>query len=295
MRATEIASLVGGVLEGPDRSVEGVASLAEATQGDLAYDTRGGAETRAGVLLARSAQKDRTVVVVDDPKLAFIKVLEAMVPQDSGPQNTPVHPSARIDPSAVIDVGAVVMRDCEIGPRTRVFPNATLYPGTRVGADCRIHAGAVLGADGFSYHATPTGPRKVPQVGVVEVGDRVEIGALCTVDRAFLGTTTIGDDCKLDDHVHIGHNCRLGRGVVIAAQSGLSGSVTVGDGVLIGGQVGITEHVTIAAGARVGAGSGVHSDLGPGTWLGRPAMPIGTARRVMATLRYLPEMWKKLR
>jgi UDP-3-O-[3-hydroxymyristoyl] glucosamine N-acyltransferase len=171
-----------------------------------------------------------------------------------------------------------------------LFPNVVLYPNTQIGADCRIHAGTVIGADGFSYHPTAEGLRKVPQIGRVVIEDGVEIGANSTIDRAFLDETRIGQGSKIDNQVHIGHNAILGRSVVIAAQTGLAGSVTIGDGALLGGQVGVVEHTHIGKESRVGAQSGVNKDVDDGqTVLGTPAEPAMKMKRIYAALRKLPD------
>jgi len=152
----------------------------------------------------------------------------------------------------------------------------------------------VLGSDGFSFHPTKDGPVKVPQVGRVVVGENVELGANCCVDRAFLGETVVGPGSKLDNLVHLGHNAHLGRHVIIAAATALSGSVRVGDGAILGGQVGVVEHRTIGPGAMVGAQSGVGRDVPAGeAVLGTPAEPAAKMRRIYAALKYLPEMFKK--
>jgi len=203
-----------------------------------------------------------------------------------------IAPSASVDPSAFIHAtatihpGAVIMADCVIGENTVIFPNVVLYPGTQVGEGCRIHAGSVIGADGFSYHPTPNGPVKVPQIGRVIIESGVEIGANTTIDRAFLAATVIGKNSKLDNLVHVGHNCTLGEAVIIAAQSGLSGSVRVDDGSIMGGQVGIIEHITVGSNARIGAQSGVSRHVDPGqTVLGTPAEPAMKMKRIYAALR----------
>lgn len=291
IRASALAARVGGVLHGEDVEVGALAPLDEAGLPALAFHDRG-APGAAGLLLSRAPLPGRAVVVVPDPLDAFITVVEALCPEGEAFAG-PVHPSARVAPDVVLHPGVVVGADCEVGPGTVLFPNVVLYPRTRVGARCRVHAGSVLGADGFRYHPTRRGPRKVPHPGGLRLGDDVEVGANCTLDRGFLGDTVVGDGCKLDDQVHVGHNCVLGRFVVIAAQTGISGSCRLGDGVLVGGQAGFADHTTVGPGARIGAQSGLHGDIPAGeTWLGTPALPIQTMRRVYGALRDLPEMWK---
>lgn len=287
--ASALSALTGGVLTGEFRRVHGVEAVEHAGPEDLACYEKG-EPGRAGVLLAKAPIEGRTVIVVPDPLAALCMVLDHFLPEPGF--QTAVHPTAKIDPTAILDPGVVIGADCEVGPGTHLFPNVVLYARTRIGGRCRIHAGSVIGADGFRYHATPTGPLKVPQVGGVVVGDDVEIGANCTIDRGFLTNTTLGAGCKLDNMVHVGHNCTLGSYVIIAAQTGVSGSSRIGDGVLIGGQVGIADHTVIGPGARIGAQSGLHGTIPAGeTWLGTPALPISVMRRVYAITRDLPAMW----
>ncbi len=299
--AAAVAALTRGTLAGPDRAVTGVAPLDRAGPDDLAFLDRGAA-AGAGVHLAREALPGRTTVVVSDPLAALITLLVAAFPDEASPPIAPpsahhegafVHPSACVG-AATLHPGVVVGADCVVGDGTVLLPHVVLYPRTRVGRNVRVHAGAVLGADGFRYHPTPTGLLRVPHVAGVAVGDRVEIGPNCTIDRGFLADTTLGEGCRLDALVHVGHNVTLGRGVIIAAQTGLSGSVIVGEGAVLGGQVGVADHAAIGAGARIGAQSGVHGRIPAGeTWLGTPALPIAITRRIYATLRHLPDMWRR--
>lgn len=299
--AAALAVLTGGTLAGPDRVVTGVAPLDRAGSDDLAFLERG-TPGGAGVHLARAALPDRTTIVVADPLAALVTLLVTAFPDEASPPLAPrslehpgafVHPTARIG-NAILHPGVVVGADCVVGDGTVLFPNVVLYPRTRIGRGVRIHANAVLGADGFRYHPTANGLLRVPHVAGVTIGDRVEIGPGCTIDRGFLVDTTLGDDCRLDALVHVGHNVTLGRSVIVAAQTGLSGSVTVGDGAVLGGQVGVADHAEIGAGARIGAQSGVHGRIPAGeAWLGTPALPLTITRRVYATLRHLPEMWRR--
>ncbi|MFN7143624.1 MAG: UDP-3-O-(3-hydroxymyristoyl)glucosamine N-acyltransferase [Myxococcota bacterium] len=300
--AAAVADLVGGTLVGPDRPVTGIAPREAAGPGDLAF-LDGKEAGAAGVHLARGPVPG-TSVVVADPLGALVTVLRHGFPDEDAPPVAPpseLHPGAFVHPTArlgacVLHPGVVVGADCVVGDGTVLFPNVVLYPRTRLGRRCRVHAGAVLGADGFRYHPTRAGLLRVPHVAGVHVGDHVEIGPNCTIDRGFLVDTALGDGCRLDALVHVGHNVTLGRHVVIAAQTGLSGSVRVGDGALLGGQVGVADHATIGAGARIGAQSGVHGVIPDGeAWLGTPALPLAVMRRVYATMRHLPDLWKRAR
>jgi UDP-3-O-[3-hydroxymyristoyl] glucosamine N-acyltransferase len=295
--ALALAQRLDGDLVGPDRPYTTVGPIDTAGADALSFAVAEiPNDCTAGVILCHAPKEGHCCIVVDDPKLAFIGVLREMFPVEHTPgvhRNASVEPSAKIHPSAEIHAGAVIGAECTVGPNSVLFPGVVLYPGTRVGDNCRIHAGSVLGADGFSFHPTPDGPIKVPQIGHVIIEDNVEIGANCTIDRAFLGNTRIGPGCKLDNLVHVGHNSQLGRHVIIAAQTGLGGSVTIEDGVVIGGQVGVVEHVRIGAGARVGAQSGLGQDVPPGqAVLGTPALSLRRMRRIYAAIRYLPEMWR---
>jgi len=184
----------------------------------------------------------------------------------------------------------VIGAHVRIGRECRLYPNVTLYPGTRVGDRVVIHAGAVLGSDGFGYvRDRKTGHyEKFPQIGRLEIEDEVEIGANSTVDRGALEVTRIGRGTKIDNLVHVGHNVQIGEDVVIAAQTGLSGSAVIADSVVIGGQVGIADHVRIEAGAILGAQSGIPSKKvirGKGiVFWGTPARPIREYLKELAVL-----------
>ena len=276
-----LAIWLNGNHTGPERQWASVASVERSSAADLTFSTGKAKPSAAAVVLCSTPIDGLTCIVVDDPKLAFILVLNEMFHVEHAKEST-------IDPTATVHPGAVIMNGCSVGARTTVYPTAVLYPGTAVGTDCIIHAGAVIGADGFGFHPTADGPIKIPHIGGVAMGDRIEIGANATVDRGFLGDTTIGSDTKIDNHVHIGHNCSIGSGVVIAAQTGLSGSVVVEDGALIGGQVGVVEHTRIGRGARIGAQSGVNKDVASGQRvLGTPANDAMATKRSYVALQRL--------
>jgi UDP-3-O-[3-hydroxymyristoyl] glucosamine N-acyltransferase len=216
-----------------------------------------------------------------------------------------VEPDARLDSTAEIGPLAVIGARAEIGPRCRIGPGVVIGEGVVLGPDCRIGAlaslshallgarvavypGARIGQDGFGFAVTPAGYRSVPQLGRVVLEDDVEVGANTTIDRGSLHDTIIGAGSRLDNLVQIGHNVRLGRGCVIVAQVGISGSTILEDHVMIGGQAGLIGHLRIGKRARIGAQAGVMSDVAGGTEvLGAPAMPVRDFFRQVAALRRL--------
>jgi len=278
------------------------------------------------VASAPSVAYDRPLLISDHPKLAFARAArflsESSSPSDAdtsagnplGPQQGSTHSTAVIDPSAVLGPGvvvearAVVGAQAQIGENTsiaagcvlgagvkigrhcQIYPNVTIYPGTTLGDRVIVHAGAVLGSDGFGYvRDRQTGHyEKFPQVGRLVIEDDVEIGANATIDRGALDETRIGRGTKIDNLVHIGHNCQLGEDVVIAAQTGLSGSIVIENGVVLGGQVGIGEHARIEEGVMLGGQGGVLPNKvlrgkGIAFW-GTPAQPLRQYLKQLATL-----------
>ena len=295
--ADEVAACVGGELVGPSCVLRGVAELVHAGPDDVAYAEREGTSD-AGLLLATAAIPGRAVVVCADPKDAFITFLEAAFDDEEGhgvhPSAT-VHPTARLGSGVRLGPGVRVGAHCVVGDQTVLFDNVVLYPRTRVGARCRIHAGAVLGADGFSYHPGPRGLRKVPQVGCVVIADDVEIGANTTIDRATIGQTAIGDGVKLDNLVMIAHGCSVGEGAMLAAQFGMAGSSRLGARVMAGGQVGVGGHIEVGDDVRIAAQSGIAGDVkARSTVAGCPAVDISLWRRYSIALRRLPEVLRRL-
>jgi UDP-3-O-[3-hydroxymyristoyl] glucosamine N-acyltransferase len=324
--AAALAASCGGRLVGDGAAVvEGVRSLEKAGPLDLSFAADARAEAQAagsaaGVLLARSSGPfpGRTVIEVPDPSAALAAVLARVFPRRS--TRPGIHPTAIVDPGACVaagaevgpyavvgegtevEDGAILEAHVVIGCRCRVardawlHPHVVLYDGVSVGARAEIHSGAVLGADGFGYASGPAGLRKIPQVGVVEIGADAEIGANTCVDRATFEVTRVGEGTKVDDLVMIGHNCDVGRHVVLCGQVGLAGSTTVGDQAVLGGQAGTGGHLRIGAGARVGGQTGVSSDVPDGaTSFGTPHMPHRQALRVNAELKRLPETARLVR
>jgi UDP-3-O-[3-hydroxymyristoyl] glucosamine N-acyltransferase len=183
-----------------------------------------------------------------------------------------------VGPHAVIGTGVEIGEDCDIGANVTIAFSL-------LGARVIIHPGVQIGQDGFGYTSGPKGPVKVPQLGRVLVGDDVEIGANCTIDRGMLDDTVIGRGCKFDNLVQIAHNVVMGQGCIVVAQAGIAGSCVIGDGVMIGPQVGIIDHITVGSGAQIAGQSGVSADVpAKATMMGYPAKPIRQFWREIAAL-----------
>jgi UDP-3-O-[3-hydroxymyristoyl] glucosamine N-acyltransferase len=222
-----------------------------------------------------------TAVIHDSARLALTASIDAYVVIEA---NTVVGQRAHIGAGCYVGEGAVIGDDCDL------YPRVVIYPGTTLGRRVVVHAGAVLGSDGFGFVRDEVYGRyqKFPQIGELVIGDYVEIGANCTIDRGALDKTVIGPGTKLDNLVHIGHNSSVGANVVIAAQTGISGSVKIGEDAIVGGQVGLGDHATIEPGVILGSGSGVLSHKkvrGKGVvFWGRPARPLGEYLKGLAVL-----------
>jgi UDP-3-O-[3-hydroxymyristoyl] glucosamine N-acyltransferase len=201
-----------------------------------------------------------------------------------------------IGDGSVIHSCAVVMAGCRLGREVTVFPGAVLYENTVLGDRVVVHGGAILGAYGFGYEKVDGRHQLCAQLGNVEVGDDVEIGAGATIDRGTYGPTVIGEGTKLDDQVMIGHNCRIGRHNLLCSQVGIAGSSTTGDYVVMAGQVGIGDHLRIGDDVQIGAQAGVMDDIaGRQTMLGSPAIPLRDQMVIIAALSKLPELRKQVR
>jgi UDP-3-O-[3-hydroxymyristoyl] glucosamine N-acyltransferase len=301
--------------------VSGIASISHATSGDLVFvedekSLRAALESPAAAVIAgefaRGKSSSKPLLISTHPRLAFARAARLLCP---APGHQPgLHPTAVVHASAQLgkDVGvaerAVIGEKAEIGDRTwigagaivgagvyigrdcEIYPNVTIYPGARLGQRVVVHAGAVLGSDGFGYvrDAASGAYVKFPQVGSLEIADDVEIGANSTIDRGALEGTRIGRGAKIDNLVHIGHNCQIGEDVVIAAQTGLSGSIVIEKNVVLGGQVGIGEHARIEEGVMLGGQGGVLPNKvlrgkGVAFW-GTPARPVREYLKQLAAL-----------
>jgi UDP-3-O-[3-hydroxymyristoyl] glucosamine N-acyltransferase len=318
----EVADFVQGRVVGDGRAeLVRVSSIPPASMGDLVFveDEKGlsralesGASAVIAGEFAGAKSVSKPLLISSNPRLAFARAQQLLgpmpLPEPGVHPSAVVHSSARIAETASIGARAVIGKEVEIGAGTQIgagsvieanvrlgrgctlYPNVTIYAGARIGDRVVVHAGAVLGSDGFGYVRDPkTGHyEKFPQVGRLEIEDDVEIGANSTVDRGALEVTRIGRGSKIDNLVHIGHNCRIGEDVIIAAQTGLSGSIVVENNVVMGGQVGIGEHAHIEEGVMLGGQSGVLPNKifrgkGIAFW-GTPARPVREYLKQIAAL-----------
>lgn len=210
--------------------------------------------------------------------------------------NAVIEDGAEVGSGSWIGAQALVGRKARVGVQTRIFPGVRILDGCEVGSRCVIHANAVLGSDGFGFTPHAGGQLKVPQIGNVVVEDDVEIGACVTVDRGTMGPTVIGCGTKIDNMVHIAHNVIIGKNCTIVAQVGISGSTIIEDNVTLAGQVGTVGHVRIGHDTVVAARGVVTTDVEPGSFVsGFPIKPHQEERRILAALRKLPELVKKVR
>ncbi|HUZ96463.1 MAG TPA: UDP-3-O-(3-hydroxymyristoyl)glucosamine N-acyltransferase [Edaphobacter sp.] len=300
-KMSEVADWVGWSAPAGDAEIDRVSSIEAATGSSVVFAVdstalRAAIESKAGLILAaKSSQlEDDRIWHVADARYAFATIARRLKGKgfEAG-----IHPSAvvgedvQIGAGTSIGPGVVIGEGVRIGKDCNIMARVTLYPRTVLGDRVVAQAGAVLGSTGFGYvrHAETGEYLVFPQQGSLCIEDDVEIGANSTIDRGALGETRIGRGTKIDNLVHIGHNCVIGKNVIIAAQTGISGSSVVEDGAILGGQVGIGEHATVGAGVILGGGAGVLSGKkmrGPGqVFWGRPARPLKEYLRDLARLR----------
>ena len=295
--------------------------------GDAAYVDRW-PDSRASAAIVSAGldlqpREGQALIVVDSADLAMAAVLGHLAPPPIGPPpgrhatavvaedaevaddaaigpHCVIGPRARVGAGAVLHAHVVVMDDSVVGDGSVLWPSVVIRERCVVGRRCVLEPNVVLGADGFGYRADTSGaqPRivKVPHLGHVELGDEVELGAGTTVDRGKFGATTIGHGSKLDNQCQVGHNCRIGRMVMISGCTGIAGSVNIGDGALIGGGVSFRDHVTVGPGAQIAGAAVIGEDVpAKAKWAGYPAHDSRDAFREMAAVRQLPGLLKKVR
>ncbi len=327
MTLGELATLVEGQLLGDaDLAVRGASPLEQAEAGEIAFldDLRWQARvtsSRAAAVLVPvdCPTLDRPTIRVAEVRPAFAQIvrsfrppchlprsgispLAAISPSAELADDVEIHPYAVVGPNVRIGRGSTihahvcVMAQCVIEEDVTVYPNVVLYENTAVGARTVIHASAVIGAHGFGYDTVAGQHRRGDQLGFVQIGSDVEIGAGATIDRGTYGPTVIGDGTKIDNQVMIAHNCRIGRHNLICSQVGIAGSSSSGDYVVMAGQVGVPDHVRIGDRAVLGAKSGIMRDVpSDSTVLGIPATPEREQMARQAAFARLPEMRRQLR
>jgi len=311
MKAREIAEFIGGEINGNgDIDIHSAASTATATAGQIAFvlgDVIPESNASCLIVSQKTECKAESFIRVDDPKLAFALAANKLHPHEwkSGRHETAhiapdtdikagylgafvsIGENTSIGEATEIHDGTKIGRNVEIGKRTVIYPNCVIYDGVKIGDNCVIHAGTIIGADGFGYVRDTDGKYlQFPQIGNVIIEDNVEIGANTCIDRGALGTTRIGEGTKIDNLVQVGHNVDIGKHCVIAAQTGISGSVIIEDGCIIGGQVGFGDHSHIKSGAVIGSQAGVLPGkiVRPGVWWGTPIQTLEDFKRRNALL-----------
>jgi UDP-3-O-[3-hydroxymyristoyl] glucosamine N-acyltransferase len=323
--ASEIAKYLQGEVVGDgDAILNSFAPAESARSGDLTFAENESFFARAEESAATAIIADqrfnstkKILIRVPNARIAFAKALALFFPEPVRPAG--IHPlaavaaSAQIDPTAhigphcivgervkigersVLQGGNAVGDDSNVGEDVNLFPNVTVYPRTEIGHRVRIHAGTVIGSDGYGYVLDGGVHRKIPQIGNVIIHDDVEIGANVTVDRGALGPTVIGHGTKIDNLVQIAHNVQIGEHCLVIAQVGIAGSAKLGNYVVLAGQVGIGGHLKLGNQVTVGAQSGVMTDIPDGgKWLGSPAQPDREMKRQFIAIQRLPDLLKRV-
>ncbi len=323
----QVAALVSGEVVGDgDAEIVDARPLTEAQPGHITFvdddrhlDAWHHSPASAAVVQPHVPVNGRPLIRVHDPLMAFVSIVQHLR-GGSVPHTSTIHPTAQIHPAAIVgpnaEIGAFVVigegstigegatlhtgvsigRNCRIGRDATLFPHVVLYDNTVLGDRVTVHANSVLGGDGFGYRLQNGRHVKVPQLGHVEIGDDVEIGACTTIDRGTFGPTRVGSGTKIDNLVQIAHNCQIGKHNLLVAQVGIAGSTTTGEYVVMAGQVGIADHVHVGDRAVLGARAGVHRDVpADSRMFGIPATPDKEQMRMLVSLERLPELRKEVK
>ena len=323
--AQQVADYVDGTLHGDgDTPLSTVGSLEHASSGALAYAEtkyvdRIAASHAACILVSPGNIPERTVIVVDNPRVAFARAAQWIVPSTfpaPGIHETAlISPEAAIDPTAsigawaIVEAGAQIGRgttifpgayigtNCHIGEQSILYPRVVLYPESQVGDRVILHAGVIIGADGFGFVFDGEHHLKIPQVGTVKIKSDVEIGANSCIDRGAFDETSIETGAKLDNLCQVAHNVQIGPHAIISSQTGIAGSSTIGREAMIGGQVGIADYCRVDDYGMVGAQCGIPTrkriPAGQVFW-GTPARPLKDIKRQQADLGRLPKIRKEI-
>lgn len=312
------------------RRIGGVASLADAKQGDASFLASskfldGLATTQASLVILpkdirAKPRSGQLFLRVDNPSIEIAKLCEVIAqkmwdkPEAGIHRLADIHPTAEVDSSSCVEAFVRVGEGARIGPGCVVGSGSFIGPASVLGQDCwlsanvvverdtvigkrvRLHAGVALGSDGFGYEFEEGRHRKIPQVGSVQIGDDVEIGANTTIDRGRFGPTRIGEGSKIDNLVQIGHNVQVGKHCILCAQVGIAGSAALGDYVVMGGRAGASGHLTIGDAAQLAGMCVAFSDLeGNAKYGGSPAIPLVAYQRIAVLTRRLPDLFKRLK
>lgn len=314
LRLDYITDRLGGELHGePAQIIESLAPLEFAGPGQISFlshpkfrsllEGSRAACVIVGPDMAQAALVRGACIIADQPYLYYARLTQLWKREHSPPQGPRIHPSAVVDPHAHVDstaqVGAlsVIERGAVVGAGTVIRARVSIGENCRIGERCVIHSGAVIGADGFGYVRGPDGYVQFPQIGTVIIENDVEIGAGSCVDRGALGETRIGEGTKIDNLVQIAHNVTIGKRVVIAAQTGISGSTEIEDDCVIGGQVGMGDHARVLSGAVIGSQAGVLPGkiVRPGVWWGTPVQPLEEYKRQNALVKGLGRLREEVK
>jgi UDP-3-O-[3-hydroxymyristoyl] glucosamine N-acyltransferase len=327
LSVSELAAHAGGLVSGDGGIlVHSVAALDTANEGEIAYvdDEKffeAAKKSQASCLIVPmgAAIDSPCRIEVSKPKLAFALIAEVLHPPKTaepsvdqtaviaqtadvaltafvGP-HVAIGENSRVGVSTQIHAGVSIGDNVSIGSDCVIHPNVVVYDNVTIGNRVILHAGVVIGADGFGFVRDEQGHHKFPQIGTVVIEDDVELGANTCVDRGALGRTRIGRGTKLDNLVHVGHNCDIGERVVIAGQTGISGSVIIEDDCIIGGQVGFGDHIRVQSGAVIGSKAGILPGkiVRPGVWWGIPIQPLEEYKRLNAHISRLPRLREELK
>jgi UDP-3-O-[3-hydroxymyristoyl] glucosamine N-acyltransferase len=322
----KIADHIDGRIKGdPDTLIIGISPVEGAQSGFLTFaenerylDKALESEATAVITPMVNISSNKCLIQVNNVRAGLAKALTLLHPEEASLPG--IHATSVVDPTATVATSACIGPHCivEKGARigehvtlmghvtmgafgvieedSKVFPNVTIYPKTKIGKRVRIHAGAVIGSDGYGYVLDHGFHRKIPQVGDVIIGDDVEIGANTTLDCGALGSTRIGKGTKIDNLVQIGHNVEIGEHAIIIAQTGVAGSSKIGNYTILAGQSGIAGHLSIGEKAVVAAQSGVMHSIPPGEqWMGSPASPSKQAKRQLIAIQQLPDLLRKIK
>lgn len=323
MDIKKLASLVGGTVEGDGScDITGLKGIESAEKGDMTFavdEALLGLAEKSGascILTTTAARKSsKPLIRVANPKLAFLMIYNILNKPELRPSfkdpsasvsssarigknvwigpNVSIEENVAVGDGTIIESNSVIKKNSSVGVSCRIYPNVTIYENTVIKNNVMLHAGAVIGADGFGYVKETGKIFKFPQLGKVIIEDNVEIGANTTIDRGSLSDTVIGINSKIDNLCQIAHNVKIGKNVIIAAQCGISGSTVVKDNVLMGGQCGLADNITIGENVILAAKSGIIGDVKDGQIMwGVPARPMSQTKRQMAVLAWLTKNFK---